>query len=414
MCIEAARASGDGPVLVVCTNQTKLQWKQEIASQYPSEIVVILGVAGRAPAETTLEHLFQPSSASWVIVHYEGVRLGYPLLSKYQWSSIIADEAHHIKNRKAKQSRALAIIPSSHRIAATGTPLEKAPHDLWGVLHWLYPNQFSSYWRFYNQFVDEQPHPYTGFPQIVGAKNREQLGAVLQPMFLRRTKQEVAPDLPPKIFQTIDLEFSKEQAALYKLIQNERDIEVNFAPGSSILIVNTLARLTRLSQVSVDPRMEPFNTNIQSAKIEWCRDYLRSNPGIPMLVFSRFAYPARSLAAEFDAALLIGSKHSRITDKGVDYFKAGRTDLLFGTLDALGEAHDLGRASRAIFLDQHWSSRVMQQAYDRIHRITATESKHIIKLRVRDTVDDLIERALTNKWTQQELVYEAVNELRAA
>ena len=133
-----------------------------------------------------------------------------------------------------------------------------------------------------------------------------------------------------------------------------------------------------------------------------------------MLVFSRFAYPTLRLAREFDAAVLVGSKHARVTDKGIDHFKTGRTDLLFGTLDALGESHDLGRASRSIFLDQHWSSRVMVQAYDRIHRATATEPKHIIKLRVRGTVDDLIEEALTNKWSQQELVYAAVDMLRAA
>jgi len=415
MTIEMARRTSSGPVLVVCPNSTKLQWKNEIKEQYPNERVIILGVAGRVPTGEYLEHLFSPSpTATWVISHYEGVRLNYQLLAKYTWSSIIADEAHRIKNRKAKQSRALAIIPSSHRIAATGTPLERAPHDLWGILNWLHPDQFTSYWKFYNEFVREEMS-YSGFPKIVGSKNRERLGALLQPIYLRRTKHEVLPDLPPKIYQTVDLTFPKEQAALYKVIKNARDIEVEHASlSSNLLIINTLARLTRLSQVSVHPRMEPFNTNIQSTKIEWCRDYIRDNPGIPMLVFSRFAYPPRSLASEFDAGILLGSKHRRLGDKGVDHFKAGKTDVLFGTLDALGESHDLGRASRAIFLDQHWSSRVMEQAYDRIHRATATEPKHIIKLRVRGTVDDLIETSLTHKWTEQQLIYAAVDELRAA
>jgi len=180
--------------------------------------------------------------------------------------------------------------------------------------------------------------------------------------------------------------------------------------SDELLITNTLARITRLQQVLSDPSMAPLNQHITSAKLEWVRNYVKDNPGIPMLVFSKFRAPVMRLAEELNGALHVGSGGAVQIRRGVEEFRRGKSDILCGTIDALGEGLDLGRASRAIFIDQHWSTRAMQQAYDRIHRITADEPKHIIVLHVPHTVDELVKHVLEDGWSIQQMVYRALKE----
>jgi SNF2 family DNA or RNA helicase len=405
---------GTGPTLVLCPYGIKGQWEKEILEQTDNqEQVIVTGTAGRMPEGFKLEWLFRPiRQPAWVIMHYEGLLRQWPKLRQYLWSNIICDEGHRIKNRKAKRTVFLKQIGADHKMALTGTPMHKNPADLWSVLNWLYPDRFRSYWQFFETFVDYWVNPVLNYREIRGVKNKEKLARLLGPIFLRRTKAEVAPNLPPRIHQEYKLEMGRDQARIYEQIKKAKDVLVPVGDTESeeLLIPNVLARIVRLQQVLTDPGMDPINQRVASCKLDWVREFINDNEGTPMLIFSRFREPVLKLAEEFDAAVRVGSKGSIRIKKGTDDFREGKCDILCGTIDALGEGPDLGRASCAVFIDQHWSSRAMQQAYDRIHRITADEPKHIITLRVPKTVDDLVLKSLKNAWTTQELVYNALKE----
>lgn len=411
----AKTSTAEGPILVVCPKSVKRQWLNEIDDQCPDDPIIVTGVAGRMPDHEPgepweLRWLFHPRANSWVIMHYEGIQRQYKELVKCLWSSIICDEAHRIKNRRAKRSIYLKLLRADHRLALTGTPMHKNPAELWSLLQWLYPDHFRSYWQFFEEFVRYEEHPFHGYKQITGVKNEKRLGEIMGPIFLRRTKHEVAPDLPPRIDTRVEIDMLPAQQKLYDKIKKAKDIEVPLeGQDLSLLIPNVLAKLTRLQQVLVDPSMTPLNQHLPSAKLEWIRDYIGDNPGIPMLIFSKFRAPVLRLAEEFDTALHVGAAGKKM-GSGVEDFIYGTKDILCGTIDALGEGLDLGRASRAIFLECHWSTQKMQQAYDRIHRITAVEPKHIITLHTANTVDSLVEKSLKQGWSTQDLVFKALKQ----
>lgn len=427
------RAASQGPCLIVCPKSVKSQWLDEIDRWDPEANVVMTGIAGAMPNWESgqlfkLDWLFKPTRRNaYVIMHYEGVIRQATELAKYYWSSIICDEVHRIKNRKAKRTQYIKLLQTSHRLGLSGTPLHKNPGELWSVLHWLYPEEFRSYWKFFERFVEYRKHPYLGYREILGPKNEKELGKLIGSFFLRRTKQEVLPDLPPRIDTYVTVPMLRQQQALYDKIRKAKDIEVHLdsvpptprSPSSpaliaessqhtgqsaALLIPNTLAKITRLQQVLSDPFQKPFNQRIPSAKLEWVRDYVKDNPGIPMLIFSKFRAPIMRLAEELGAALHVGG------NSNYEEFKYGKRTLLCGTIDALGESLDLGRASRAIFIDQHWSTQKMQQAFDRIHRATATEPKHVLVLVTPNSVDTLVQKSLDQGWSTQTLVFNAIKE----
>ena len=422
------RSASQGAVLIVCPKSVKAQWLDEIERWDPDAAVIMTGIAGAMPewepgTPFQLEWLFKPKRRNaYVIMHYEGVIRQATMLAKYYWSSIICDEAHRIKNRKAKRTQYIKLLQTAHKLGLSGTPLHKNPGELWSVLHWLYPEEFRSYWKFFERFVEYRKHPFLGYREILGPKNETELGELIGSFFLRRTKMEVLPDLPPRIDTYVPVPMLPQQEKLYQKIRKAKDIEVSLdltpqttpasdvgtpldtAAAKSLLVPNTLAKITRLQQVLSDPHQKPFNQKIPSAKLEWVRDYVKDNPGIPMLIFSKFRQPIVKLAEEFGAALHVGGQSN------YEDFIYGKTDLLCGTIDALGESLNLGRASRAIFIDQHWSTQKMQQAFDRIHRATATEPKHVIVLVTPNSVDTLVQKSLEQGWSNQTLVFNALKD----
>ena len=405
MAVEASRYLTPGPRLVVCPNPAKGQWRQEIIGQLPDSIVYVFGKAGRAPEDFKWE-VIEAGYTVWVIIHYEALlKIGLQL-AQYDWSLVVADEAHRIKNRKAKRTLHLKRIKAERKMALTGTLLEKWVGDLWSVLNWLYPKTWTSFWSFRGRYVEEKRHPFLGFMEIIGPKNLEELAGHIGPYTFRRTKEGVAPDLPPKIMTRVPIELTVQQAKLYDKIAASRDIEVDLTEVTEgelgvMVIKNTLAQIIKCQQAVVDPLL--LNTSIESAKINYAVEYTMDNPDEPIIIFSRFRDTAIRLAGRLDASLLVGGVKNPTV--AIAAFLTGKKRILVGTIAAMGEGLNLQRAKTAIFLDQEWSTIKMQQAVDRIHRIDIDEPKNIIYLYSEGTVDELVLQALDRKWSEAELVF---------
>lgn len=372
-------------VLVVCPKSLVYQWLMAINEQMPDAAIT---VTNRIPYNANL-------LSGWIISTYP------ELTNKAQagffyntlWDVVILDEAHRIKNRDTKSSTLARSLLKARGLALTGTPMEKSPGDLWALLNFIAPEDFQSYWSFVTTHLETHPE-FFNHMVIDGPKDPIAFGELLQPHMLRRTKEQVAPQLPEKIICDVSVAMSPEQSKHYNTLASSKDILVKFDEGPEMLIKNALALLVRIQQVSTDPSL--LGLKGSSGKLLWLDEFLQDHDE-PAVVFSKFRDVAIGLAKLYDGDLIVGGS------RGTDFIE-GKKRLLFGTIAAMGEGLNLQRAKYAIFLDCSWSTIQMSQAIDRIHRIDITEPKVIYRLESCPE-DSLVLDALERKWTDAELVY---------
>lgn len=387
-----------GYSLVICPKSLIYQWVDQIKEQDPERNVVVIG--------TGLPVI--PQELTWYVMHYEAVVSLEEHLPKYVWTTIIVDEAHRIKNRNAKQTKVIKKLSARRRVALTGTPIEKTAADLWSILNWLYPGFFSSYWKFFDRYVETKVvFTRNGvYKSPIGTKNAQGLADDLHYFMLQRTKEQVAPQLPPRIETLVRVPMEPVQESLYNAIDESEDIEVSFNE-SEMIIPNVLAKIIKLRMASSMPSLIVQKPSIKSSKELWLKDYLTDNPYETIVVFTTFRGTAIALQQEYadEACRLIGGDGTG----SIQPFLEGKKRLLIGTIASMSEGLNLQIADTAIFFDEEWSSVQMSQAIDRIHRINITSPKNIIYL-ISSPVDELIHGVVDEKLDERELVRRYLDE----
>lgn len=390
------------PCLVVVSPKLAIyQWEQEIHAQHPEAEVVVLDYLDAKPYAFGRTH----GKPYYFVTYYEFVTANVDWLKNMLWGIIVADEAHKINNRNAKRADAIKELETLRKVAMTGTPMQASPADLWSVLNWLYPTQFTSFWTWVEKYVAVMPGK-NDVKNFVGTKKGTiaKLGAELRPIMIRRTKKQVAKELPPQIESVVPIMMYPDQIDLYNRIKYADDILVDLGDGTDIVIAQAAQTLLRLQQVGSDPRL--LGVQLPSAKLDWVYEYVENNPNEQMLIFSRFRNIALAMAERLKSAMIVGG--GRVS--GVKEFRKGDIKVLCGTIAAMGTALDFPMASTMIFVDTEHSSIQMSQAIDRIHRLGITESKHLIYLEAIGGVDRLIRDAVKYKWSQTQLVYNFVEQ----
>jgi SNF2 family DNA or RNA helicase len=266
------------------------------------------------------------------------------------------------------------------------------------MLNYVAPEEFKAYWHYVMGYLQVHEGYFERFI-IGGPKDDGAFGALLRPYMLRRTKEEVAPQLPERIDIVEHVALGLKQGELYDAFKKQKDIVV-VVDDKEMLIKNALVLLVRLQQLSAWPPLLDFPPTVLSGKLEWLREFLEDHPDDRMVIFTRFRALALEIARVHNASLVIGGQ------KELD----GNPRLLVGTIDAMGEGLNLGWAKHAIFLDSHWSTIKMTQAIDRIHRIDVIEPKNIYLL-WSSKEDLLVLKALEHKWSEAELVYHFIKDL---
>lgn len=393
--IEIARniqAAHPAPVLIIGTKGAKLQWAYNIADQTNADIKVL-----HAPAEFSDVHdLRDTQDPTWFIMHYAAFRkiTQKDAIAKTYFSTIVLDEAHRIKNRRTQQTRGIKKLLSLRKVGLTATEMEKAPDDMWSILNWLYPNRFTGYWGFRAKFTEIEKHPYFGYEKVIGAKNVEQLAKLLEGIYLKRTKMDVRDDLPPLTVQRVPVELNSKVLRYDHEFKTAGDVLVDIE-GNEFVVANALARIAKRRQLTSNGLGLVPTTD----KIEWVKDYVEDNPNTNILIFTVFRATARRLAADLACPLVIG-------DEQRPDVAGTKPNLLVGTVKAMGESYDMPWMDVAIFVDCEWSTTLMEQARDRIHRINITSPKLALYLYHPGTVDDLVFEALDNKWDTIQVVQE--------
>lgn len=424
------------PALVVCTNSMKFKWADEVRNWLGEDVIPYV-VDGTKPKR---EKIIAEAAASdesghpvVVIVNYETLWRHSALapfgstalsdkekvegsLNQIRWQAVVADEAHKIKEPKAKQTRAVWYASRSARVrlALTGTPIVNSPDDLWSIGRFVCPEEFGlsrSRWR--DRYCIMQPGIHGGVENLgLRPDRRAELDAWLQPRFLRRTKEEVLPQLPSKVRTTLKVQMTTKQAKAYKALKDEMIARLD--DGSLILATDGLGLSIRLRQVaSAMPVVEDGAVTALTApscKVDALLDLLEDGAA-PVVVYAESRKLIELAAAEVEkrgyrVGLITGLVPTDERAVVVAEFQAGNLDVVLGTTGAAAEGVTLTRASTLIFLQRSWSNVANRQAEDRVHRIgQEASSVNIITLVTEDTIDEAVENTVNEKEGRfQELV----------
>ena len=378
----------DRPCLVLAPTSLMHNWRREAERFAPQLRVLLLHGANRH------QHFDRIAQHDIVLTTYPLLVRDAEALQSQNFHYIILDEAQVLKNPKAKATLLVQQLKSRHRMALTGTPMENHLGELWSLFHLLMPGLLGSQARFNQLF--RQPIERDG-----NNERRGTLARRVAPFMLRRRKEQVATELPPKteILRSISLEGA--QRDLYESIRLSMDkklraeIDKKGFARSRILILDALLKLR---QVCCDPRLLSLESARQvkgSAKLELLMDLLPElvEEGRRVLLFSQFTTMLGLIEAELNArglpyVILTGQTRDRATP--VQRFQDGEVPIFLISLKAGGTGLNLTAADTVIHYDPWWNPAVEQQATDRAHRIGQDKPVFVYKLIAEGTVEEKI------------------------
>ncbi|MBC7424888.1 MAG: DEAD/DEAH box helicase, partial [Bacteroidia bacterium] len=329
-----------------------------------------------------------------IICTYGTVRNDIELFSKIFFNTIILDEAQAIKNPLSQTALAVNQLRSESRLVLTGTPLENSITDLWSQMNFLNPGLLGSYQSFtkkYIQAVEKDKNPV----------KTQELRNLIKPFILRRTKQEVAKDLPEKYEQVLLCDMTEEQQSLYDStkihFRNEMLKSIsNFGFNKSQMMI--LKGLMKLRQIANHPAMTQESYLGDSGKFtELMRmaDEAIAN-GHKVLIFSQFVKQLTIFRKHFDFSgtsynYLDGSTLPDDRRKQVENFQSDSSIKLFLiSLKAGGVGLNLTAADYVFIVDPWWNPAAERQAMDRTHRIGQSKTVFVYKFITRNTVEEKI------------------------
>ena len=400
------------PSLVVVPRSLVFNWLAEAARFTPALRVLDHTGIGRAREGEPFR------DCDLVITTYGTLRKDVGLLRETEFDYVILDEAQAIKNASSQTAKAARLLRGRHRLALTGTPVENHLGELWSLLEFLNPGFLgaSATFRHYLQeSLQESREPL--------AENRGMLARALRPLILRRTKEAVARELPPKIEQTIFCELPAKQRRIYDELRDHYRATIGRQIGergwarSKILV---LEALLRLRQAACHPGLvDPGRRGDPSAKLDLLLPQLREvlDEGHKALVFSQFtSFLAilRGLLDEEGIPYLYLDGQTRDRQERVEAFQndPGRKLFLI-SLKAGGLGLNLTAADYVYLLDPWWNPAVEAQAIDRAHRIGQERPVFASRIVARDTVEEKILELQRSKRDLADAVIQADKSLLA-
>jgi superfamily II DNA or RNA helicase len=399
----------DCPSLVVAPTSLMTNWRQEVEKFAPSLKLLVLHGLGRK------EHFEKMRDYDLIVTSYPLLPRDEAVLLKEQFHLVVLDEAQYIKNPKTKYAQIVCQLRARHHLCLTGTPMENHLGELWSQFNFLLPGLLGDETRFRKVF--RNPIEQNG-----DTDRRQLLARRIGPFLLRRSKQEVATELPPKTEIVQNVELAGAQRDLYETIRLAMHAKVRAAvdeKGISRAHIIILDALLKLRQVCCDPRLVKLDSARavkESAKLELLMDMLPGMlaEGRKILLFSQFtsmlALIEKELArASIQYSLLTGDTVNRA--QPIERFQKGEVPLFLISLKAGGTGLNLTAADTVIHYDPWWNPAVENQATDRAHRIGQTKSVFVYKLMTLGTVE---EKILALQKRKSELVAGLLDENRKA
>ena len=378
----------DRPALVIVPVSLLGNWRREAARFCPELCCVVLHGAERH------EQASEIAQADLVIAPYSLLHRDRERWLAQAWHLVVLDEAQNIKNAATQAAQVAGELNTRHRLCLSGTPIENHLGEIWSLFHFLMPGFLGSQARFAKRF--RQPIEKHG-----DGHRMAQLRARLTPFILRRTKDVVADELPPKVETVMPVELSGKQADLYETIRLSMEKAVRQAITDKGLAKSQIAildALLKLRQVCCDPRLVKTAAAAKvktSAKLDQLMELLPEMlaEGRKILLFSAFTSMLSLIEEELAKrkipwVKLTGQTQKR--DEVIARFTSGEVPLFLISLKAGGVGLNLPQADTVIHFDPWWNPAAENQATDRAHRIGQTQSVWVIKLVAQGTIEERI------------------------
>lgn len=329
-------------------------------------------------------------SVGW-IVHYEALAIiagksGSGWKKFGEWGIVIADEAHRIKNLKAKMTRSLKKVPAAMKLCLSGSIIQNHIEELFSPLQWLFPKHYSAKWRDWNdRFLD---YVEGGFSKVfVGIKPetlddlRKELGVF---MVYRRKEDEL--DMPERVDEDRFVTLSRGQRKAYDDLIRTCLAEVE--GGDNVVADDGLPMLIKLRQIATG--LDLVGGVHDSTKLDLAAEIINDNEDEQFVVFSWFKAACTALQDMLgdQAVVITGDVPQKDRAGIIEEFKSGEKRVLIATISTMGESQNFQNANNVIFLDRSWNPSDNTQAADRVYRIGQDKKVTITHIIAKDTADE--------------------------
>lgn len=397
MSIECLNRLQLGHVLIICPAIMRLVWLDELQKwwtgvAYGPELVATAALSSTDVKQGAL-------NSDIVIISYDLARItdAAKQLTSKKWDCIICDEAHYLKNTRARRTKLIfreLWERSKYHILLSGTPMTVNVTDLYAPAHKMVPSEFPDFPDFVSRFSFCRTTPWGN--QYFGLKNAEALRKIIRSSFyVRYTKKQVLPELPPKTFQMIPL--PREYAVAPKGKNEEEQLQIEYEQvkkflesGKQPVVPSCLAEHRRLQGMEKVPPIWEF-----------IKDLLYQD--FPVVVFayhkSVIAEYAR-LAAKYKPYVITGETPAKNRQEAVVGFQAGKSNMFLANFIAAGVGVTLTRANLGVLGELDWSPATIAQACDRIYRIGTTQPVTIYWPVVTSSIDETLSRIIMTRTEQ--------------
>jgi len=394
LALEKSRGNLTEPALIVAPTSLMTNWFNEAQKFAPELRVLVLHGSDRKQSFNAI------SEHDVVLTTYPLIARDHELLLARDWHMAVLDEAQTIKNPNAATSRLIRDVKANHRFCLTGTPMENHLGELWSIMSFANPGYlgdktaFARHWR-------------TPIEKRADVGRAAVLARRVKPFLLRRTKTEVAAELPPKseIIETIALE--GRQRDLYDSIRLSMSAKVRKAIADRGLAkshIVVLEALLRMRQACCDPALLKLDDGVErpAAKLDRLMEMVLEllSEGRKIIVFSQFTSMLDLVRKRFDVerirySVLTGETRDR--KRAIDGFQNGASDVFLVSLKAGGVGLNLTAADTVIIFDPWWNPAVEEQAIDRAHRIGQDKAVFVYRLVAAGTIEEKMDELKARK-----------------
>lgn len=374
--------------LVVVPTSLLPNWKREIRKFSTLSVYTYTSDQKRREPWKNFDHY------NIVLITYGLLRRDIELLENYRFTCVVLDESQNIKNPASLTYHSVIRLKSNHRLVLTGTPIENSLKDLWAQFNFINPGLLGSADGFRKHFI--LPITKEGNEKASG-----RLQQIIRPFFLRRTKQQVAPELPPLTEEVIFCEMTPEQRSVYLKEKNTlRNMILQERHKNAFVALNGI---TRLRQLANHPKMFFPDYDGGSGKMEQILDAFETlvSEGHKVLIFSSFVTHLELLAEAFAErgwpyAMLTGSTSDREAEIA-RFSSCADVSAFFISLKAGGVGLNLTDADYVFIIDPWWNPAAEMQAESRAHRIGQQKQVFVYRFITAGTIEEKIRHLQESK-----------------
>jgi len=397
MTIAYIKYMGFQRTLVVAPASIKAVWRNEVSKWTNLSTCVI-------DSKTDLRDI--PSDVNVWIINYELLKKNLPELLKTRFDCLVADESHYAKSPKSIRTKALRQLSRAIHglILLTGTPIMNRPIELWSLLNMIDPKEWGNYYDFARRYADMKRTRWG--MDVSGSSNIDELSERIKRYFIRRKKEDVLSELPPKVFTDIPVTLDQDTQEQYDVAEENLAEYMSTFAGKQPKDVAKMLNAEKLTRINV------LRALASDGKRAICTDIIDSvvSSGEKVLVFASFKKPLESLLSHYgDSAVLItGDTSLEDREAAVSAFQNDpRVTVFLGGYKSAGVGLTLTEAQTVICLDLPWTPGDLDQAIDRAHRIGSKHSSiNVFRLMAEGTLDSKMAKMLDKKRSISERVLE--------